>query len=99
MNHAYDVSHFLAGLMLVASFALLYQDRVLAVLATFALQAIILALAVAWEAWTQDRPHLFITAALALGLKGIVIPVALNRMISASASTATSKRSWASASP
>ena len=81
MNHAYDVSHFLAGLMLVASFALLYQDRVLAVLRSFALQAIILSLAVAWEAWAQDRPHLFITAALALGLKGIVIPVALNRMI------------------
>ncbi len=81
MNHAYDVSHFLAGLMLVASFALLYQDRVLAVLRTFALQAIILSLAVAWEAWAQDRPHLFITAALALGLKGIIIPLALHRMI------------------
>jgi hydrogenase-4 component E len=81
MNHAYDVSHFLAGLMLVASFALLYQDRVLAVLRSFALQAIILALAVAWEAWVQDRPHLFITAALALGLKGIIIPMALHRMI------------------
>jgi len=81
LNHAYDVSHFLAGLMLVASFALLYQDRVLAVLRTFALQAIILSLAVAWEAWAQDRPHLFITAALALGLKGIIIPLALHRMI------------------
>jgi hydrogenase-4 component E len=81
LTHAYDVSHFLAGLMLVASFALLYQDRLVAVLRTFALQAIVLALAVAWEAWIQDRPHLFITAALALGLKGIVIPMALNRMI------------------
>lgn len=81
MNHAYDVSHFLAGLMLLASFALLYQDRLLAVLRSFALQAIILALAVAWEAWVQDRPHLFITAGLALGLKGLVIPMALHRMI------------------
>jgi hydrogenase-4 component E len=81
VNHAYDVSHFLAGLMLLASFALLYQDRLLAVLRSFALQAIILALAVAWEAWVQDRPHLFITAGLALGLKGIVIPMALHRMI------------------
>ncbi len=81
MNHAYDVSHFLAGLMLLASFALLYQDRLIAVLRTFALQAIILALAVAWEAWVQDRPHLFITAGLALGLKGLIIPMALHRMI------------------
>jgi hydrogenase-4 component E len=81
MTHVYDVSHFLAGLMLVASFALIYQDRVLAVLRTFAVQAVVLSLAVAWEAWVQDRPHLFITSALALGLKGIVIPVALQRMI------------------
>jgi len=81
VNHAYAVSHFLAGLMLVASFALLYQDRLLAVLRSFALQAIILALAVAWEAFVQDRPHLFITAGLALGLKGLVIPLALHRMI------------------
>ena len=77
MNHAYDVSHFLAGLMLVVSFALLYQDRIFAVLNVFATQAIVLAIAVGWEAWMQQRPHLFITAALALCLKGIVIPMAL----------------------
>ena len=81
MNHAYDVSHLLAGLMLVASFALLYQDRIFAVLNIFAAQAILLSMAVAWEAWTQQGPHLFITAALALGLKGIIIPVALHKMI------------------
>ena len=83
MNQAqiYDVSHLLAGMMLVASFALLYQDRIFAVLNTFAAQAILLAMAVGWDAWTQGRPHLYITAALALGLKGIVIPVALHRMI------------------
>jgi hydrogenase-4 component E len=81
LNHAYDVSHLLAGLMLVASFALLYQDRIFAVLNIFAAQAILLSMAVAWEAWTQQAPHLFITAALALGLKGIIIPVALHRMI------------------
>jgi hydrogenase-4 component E len=81
MTNAYDVSHFFAGLMLVVSFALIYQDRVLAVLRSFAIQAIILSLAVAWEALVQDRPHLFITAALALGLKGIIIPWALHQMI------------------
>lgn len=81
MNQAYDVSHFLAGLMLVVSFALIYQGRVLAVLRAFAVQAIVLSIAVAWEAWVQDRPHLYITSALALGLKGIVIPMALHRMI------------------
>ena len=81
MSQAYDVSHFLAGLMLVVSFALIYQDRVLAVLRTFAIQAIILSIAVAWEAWSQDRPQLFITSGLALGLKGIIIPLVLQRLI------------------
>jgi len=81
VNHGYDVSHLLAGLMVVASFALLYQDRLSAVLNTFAAQAILLALAVAWQAWVEDRPNLYITAALALGLKGIIVPVALRRMV------------------
>jgi hydrogenase-4 component E len=78
---AYNLTHFFAGLMLVMSFALIYQDRMLAVLRTFALQAVLLAIVVAWEAWVQDRPHLFITSALAFGLKGIIIPAALHRMI------------------
>jgi hydrogenase-4 component E len=81
MTHVYEVSRFLAGLMLLASFSLLYQDRIAAVLNTFAAQAVLLSMAVGWEAWTQDRPHLFITAALALGLKAIIIPVALRRMV------------------
>lgn len=81
MNHGYDVAHFLAGMMLVTSFTLLYQDRIFAVLNTFAVQAIILSLAVAWQGWVQNFPDLFITAAIAFCLKGILIPVALNRMV------------------
>ena len=80
-HQAYDVSHLLSGLMLVASFALLYQDRIFAVLNIFAIQAFLLATAVAWMAYTRHNPELFITAMLALGLKGVVIPVALHRMI------------------
>ena len=81
MTNAYDVAHFLAGMMLVCSFTLLYQDRIFAVLNTFAAQAMMLSLAVAWQGYVQSSPDLYITAAMAFGLKGIVIPVALNRMI------------------
>jgi len=81
VSGAYDVSHLLAGAMLVTSFALLYQQRIAAVLNTFALQSITLALAVAWTAWSDKRPDLFITALIALSLKGIVIPLALRRMV------------------
>ncbi len=81
MTNGYDVAHFLAGMMLVCSFTLLYQDRIFAVLNTFAAQATMLSLAVAWQGYVQNSPDLFITAAMTFGLKGIVIPLALNRMI------------------
>jgi hydrogenase-4 component E len=76
-----DILHFLAGIILVASFALLYQDRLFALLNVFALQSIALALAVAWQAHIQEASHLYITAALALVMKGIIIPGALRRII------------------
>src|SRR5262249_3994196 len=69
-NLAFDVAHLLAGTMLVLSFLLLYQDRVTAVLNVFALQAIALALSVAWQSLAQDAPHLIVTALVALVVKG-----------------------------
>ena len=67
--------------MLVLSFVLLYQDRITAVLNVFALQAIALSLSVAWQSLIQDAPHLLVTAAIALLVKGIVIPAALHRIV------------------
>jgi hydrogenase-4 component E len=80
-NIGFDVAHLLAGSMLVLSFLLLYQDRITAVLNVFALQAIALALSVAWQAFIQDALHLLVTAAIALILKGVVIPTALHRIV------------------
>jgi len=65
----------------LVSFMLLYQDRLYALLNVFALQAFVLSLSVAWQAWIQDAPHLFVTAAIALVIKAIVIPVALHRIV------------------
>ncbi len=76
-----DILHFLAGLVLVSSFALLYQDRLFALLNVFALQSIALALAVALQAYIQGANHLYITAGLALVMKGMIIPGALRRII------------------
>jgi hydrogenase-4 component E len=78
---AFDVGHLLAGGMLVLSFLLLYQDRILATLNVFALQAIVLAMAVAWQARAQGAPHLYVTAAVALAVKGFIIPAALHRIV------------------
>jgi hydrogenase-4 component E len=80
-NIGFDVAHLLAGSMLCLSFVLLYQDRMTAVLNVFALQAIALSLSVAWQAYIQEAPHLLITAAIALVLKGFVIPTALHRIV------------------
>jgi hydrogenase-4 component E len=76
----YDVAHLLGASVLVLSFALLFQRRILGVLNIFALQAAVLAAAAAWQAYTQDAPHLYITAAIALLFKAIAIPVALRRI-------------------
>jgi hydrogenase-4 component E len=78
---SFDIAHLLAGSMLVLSFLLLYQDRVTAVLNVFALQAIALALSVAWQSVAQNAPHLIVTAAVALLVKGFVIPGALHRIV------------------
>jgi hydrogenase-4 component E len=47
----------------------------------FALQAIVLTLSVAWQAHAQGAPHLYITAAIALILKALIIPFALRRVV------------------
>jgi hydrogenase-4 component E len=76
-----DIAHLLAGSMVLVSFLLLYQDRMFALLNIFALHACVLSLSVGWQAHLQDAPHLFVTAVIALAFKGIVIPVALHRIV------------------
>jgi len=77
----FDIAHLLAGSLVLVSFIQLYQDRLTALLHVFALHAVVLALSVAWQAFIQGAPHLFVTAALALVFKGVIVPVALHRII------------------
>lgn len=77
----FDIAHLLAGGLVLVSFMLLYQDRLYALLNIYALHALVLALSVAWQAFIQDAPHLYVTAGIALVLKAIVIPVSLHRII------------------
>jgi hydrogenase-4 component E len=80
---AFDVAHLLAGSLVLVSFLELYQDRLYALINMFALHALVLAASVAWQAHIQEAPHLYITAAIALAFKAIVIPVALHRIVRA----------------
>ncbi|RWB78343.1 MAG: hydrogenase-4 component E [Mesorhizobium sp.] len=77
----FDIAHVLAGSLVLISFMMLYQDRLFALINVFALHAVVLALSVAWQAYIQDAHHLYITAAIALVFKAIVIPVGLHRII------------------
>lgn len=78
---AFDIAHLLAGGLLLVSFMMIYQDRMFALLRVFALHALVLSLSVAWQAYQQGAAHLYVTAAIALIFKGIVIPTALRRIV------------------
>lgn len=77
----FDVAHLLAGSLVLVSFVMLYQDRLYALLNVYAVHALVLALSVAWQAFIQAAPHLYLTALIALVFKAIIIPVALHRII------------------
>jgi hydrogenase-4 component E len=78
---AFDLAHLLAGGLVLISFMLLYQNRLYSLLNVFALQAVVLALSVAWQAYVQGAPHLYVTAAITIVFKAMVIPIALHRII------------------
>jgi hydrogenase-4 component E len=78
---ALDVAHLFAGGLVLVSVMLLYQDRMTGLINTFALHALVVSLSVAWQAFIQQAPHLYITAAIALVIKAVVIPVVLRRMV------------------
>jgi hydrogenase-4 component E len=77
----FDIAHLLAGSLVLVSFMLLYQDRMFALLNVFALHAIALSLAVAWQAYIQAAPHLYATAIIAFAFKGVIIPASLHRIV------------------
>ena len=76
----YDLAHLLGGVVLLLSFGLLYQRRTAALIGLYAWQAGVLATAAAWQAWVQGAPELYVTAAVTLVAKAVVIPTALRRI-------------------
>jgi hydrogenase-4 component E len=41
----------------------------------------VLSLSVAWQAYVQNAPHLYVTAAIAFIFKALIIPIAMHRII------------------
>jgi len=71
----------LAALLLLGSFAMLSQRRVVGLVNLLALQGSILFAATLLLAWRTGQAHLYVSAALTLGLKVVFLPWLLHRLI------------------
>jgi hydrogenase-4 component E len=71
----------LAAVVLFTSFVLLEQARLVAAIHAFAWQGVLVALVTAIVAASGKHPHLFFSAALTLGLKALLIPWMLHRLV------------------
>jgi hydrogenase-4 component E len=69
-----QIVNLLAALLLLISFAMLSQRRVVALVTLFAWQGAALATSTAIVAWSTDQHHLYYSAALTLVLKVIAMP-------------------------
>ncbi len=71
----------LAAMILFTSFALLAQSRVLSMIHVFAWQGLLVAATTALVAYDSGAHHLYFSAALTLGLKVLLIPWLLHRLV------------------
>ena len=71
----------LAALLLLISFAMLSQRRVLSLIRLFAWQGLVLVLSTSLVAWSSGQTHLYYSAALTLALKVFALPWILHRLI------------------
>jgi hydrogenase-4 component E len=71
----------LAAMVLFTSFVLLEQARLVAAIHAFAWQGLLVAMVTAIVAASGGHAHLFFSAALTLGLKAILIPWMLHRLV------------------
>lgn len=71
----------LAALLLLIAFAMLSQRRVLSLINLFAWQGLVLTISTLVVAITTQQHHLYYSAAITLGLKVIILPWILHRLI------------------
>ena len=76
-----QILNMLAALLLLLSFAMLSQRRIVNLVNLLALQGALLCIATLLLAWRTGANHLFLSAALTFGLKVIFLPWLLHRLI------------------
>jgi hydrogenase-4 component E len=70
-----------AAVLLLVSFAMLAQRRILSLIDLFAAQGLVLSLSTAFVAWATGQQHLYWSAGLTLVLKVLLLPWILHRLI------------------
>jgi hydrogenase-4 component E len=81
LETASQVIGFLAALLLLTSFAMLAQRKIYGLIHLFVWQGIFLAANTAFVGLVADQPHLFISAALTVGLKVFLLPYIFYKLI------------------
>jgi len=76
-----QIINLLAAILLLLSFAMLTQRRILSLINLFAAQGFVLFLSTMLVAWLTGQNHLYGSAALTLALKVIALPWILHRLI------------------
>jgi len=76
-----QIVNLLAALLLLISFAMLSQRRILTLIHLFAWQGAALAASTLIVAYSTGQTHLYFSAALTIGLKVLLIPWVLHRLI------------------
>jgi hydrogenase-4 component E len=80
-NFSGQLINLFAALLLLISFGMLSQRRVLSLINLFALQGLMLTVSTVIVAYSSHQHHLYYSAALTLVLKVIILPWILHRLI------------------
>ncbi len=81
LTYHLQVVNLLAALLLLISFAMLSQRRIVGLVTLFAWQGAALSLSTAIVAWSTGQHHLYYSAALTLALKVIAMPWFFYRLV------------------
>jgi len=76
-----QIINLLAAIVLLLSFAMLAQRRILSLIDLFAAQGLVLVLSTSLVAWATGQAHLYVSAGITLGLKVLFLPWALHWLI------------------
>ena len=71
----------LGAMLLMIAFAMISQRRILSLIRLFTLQGVVLVLSTLMVGYVTTQPHLYVSAAITFGLKVILIPMLLHRVV------------------